>query len=190
MHTVFWPMLPQAPRTTLPQHSWAEMSVSAPVLRTQHFQSSAKWLVPTLPPPPQPHPNSHTLPQPQSQSLAPVTLAQLPPPTSASLVPRRLKTSPTQAFASGAVTCNTADASTFGCLASADWSTFNNKVSSSSLSQIFPFTPTTNYGVNTSATSTPLWARAALFASSTSQFDQINVGSTTLSTLATSTFFR
>src|SRR3989338_3442613 len=98
MHTVFWPMLPQAPRTTLPQHSWAEMSVSAPVLRTQHFQSSAKWLVPTLPPPPQPHPNSHTLPQPQSQSLAPVTLAQLPPPTSASLVPRRLKTSPTQAL--------------------------------------------------------------------------------------------
>lgn len=53
----------------------------------------------------------------------------------------------------------------------------------------FEFTPTTNYAVNTSATSTAIWARVGLFASSTSQFDQINVGSTTSGTMSTSTFF-
>lgn len=35
----------------------------------------------------------------------------------------------------------------------------------------FPFTPTTNFAVNTSATSTPIWARAGIFASTTSFFD-------------------
>lgn len=35
----------------------------------------------------------------------------------------------------------------------------------------FPFTPTSNFAVNTSATSTPIWARAGIFASSTSQYD-------------------
>ncbi|MFO0718755.1 MAG: DUF5011 domain-containing protein [Candidatus Paceibacterota bacterium] len=34
----------------------------------------------------------------------------------------------------------------------------------------FPFTPTTNFGVNTSATSTALWAQAGIYASSTSYF--------------------
>jgi hypothetical protein len=53
----------------------------------------------------------------------------------------------------------------------------------------FDFTPTTNYAVNTSATSTSVWVRLGLFASSTSQFDQINVGSSTVSQMATSTFF-
>ncbi len=53
----------------------------------------------------------------------------------------------------------------------------------------FPFTPTNNYAVNTSATSTPIWARLGLFASSTSNFDQINVGSTTSGTMSTSTIF-
>jgi hypothetical protein len=53
----------------------------------------------------------------------------------------------------------------------------------------FDFTPTSNYAVNTSATSTAVWARLGLFASSTSNFDQINVGSSTTSTIATSTFF-
>lgn len=53
----------------------------------------------------------------------------------------------------------------------------------------FPFTPTTNYAVNTSATSTPLYDTAGIMASSTSYFDQIQVGSTTASTMATSTFF-
>lgn len=33
----------------------------------------------------------------------------------------------------------------------------------------YPFTPATNFGVNTSATSTPIWAQAGLFASSTSR---------------------
>jgi hypothetical protein len=50
----------------------------------------------------------------------------------------------------------------------------------------FPFTPTTNYGVNTSATSTALFARAGFMASSTAYFDQIVVGSTTNSMMATS----
>lgn len=53
----------------------------------------------------------------------------------------------------------------------------------------YPFTTATNYGVTASATSTPLWARAGLFASSTSQFDQINVGSSTSGAMATSTFY-
>ncbi len=53
----------------------------------------------------------------------------------------------------------------------------------------FPFTPTTDYAVNTSATSTPIWARLGIFASSTSQFDQVNVGSSTSSTMSTSTDF-
>ncbi|TSC69618.1 MAG: hypothetical protein G01um101456_49 [Parcubacteria group bacterium Gr01-1014_56] len=39
----------------------------------------------------------------------------------------------------------------------------------------WPFTPTQNFGVNTSATSTPLFATAGLFASSTSRFSEISV---------------
>ena len=46
-----------------------------------------------------------------------------------------------------------------------------------------------NYGVVTAATSSPIWAKLGVFASSTSQFDQINVGSSTLGTMSTSTFF-
>lgn len=53
----------------------------------------------------------------------------------------------------------------------------------------FPFTPTTNYGINTSATSTPIWARLGLMASSTSYFDQLQIGSTTSGTMSTSTNF-
>jgi hypothetical protein len=52
----------------------------------------------------------------------------------------------------------------------------------------FPFTPNTNFGLNVNATSTPIWFTAGLQASSTSYFDQIIVGSTTASTLATSSF--
>lgn len=62
-------------------------------------------------------------------------------------------------------------------------------VTGAGLASAFPFTPTTNYAVNTSATSTPIWARLGIFASSTSDFDQIDVGSSTISTMATSTFF-
>lgn len=43
--------------------------------------------------------------------------------------------------------------------------------SSSGSGAAFPFTPTLNFGLNTSATSTPLWARLGFFASSTSRFD-------------------
>ncbi len=35
----------------------------------------------------------------------------------------------------------------------------------------YPFTPTENFGVDTSATSTPIWAQNGLFASSTSRFE-------------------
>lgn len=38
----------------------------------------------------------------------------------------------------------------------------------------FPFTPTTNFGVNTSATSTPIFAQGSIFASSTSYFNTIS----------------
>ncbi|KKU53655.1 MAG: hypothetical protein UX77_C0039G0006, partial [Parcubacteria group bacterium GW2011_GWA1_47_11] len=57
-----------------------------------------------------------------------------------------------------------------GYLSSADYSIFNNKISSSSLSQIFPFTPNTNYGAAANSTSTALWFSAGLQASSTSHF--------------------
>lgn len=51
----------------------------------------------------------------------------------------------------------------------------------------FPFTPATNYGVNTSATSTALWAQAGLFASSTSHFVDFDaIRSTTTSATTTS----
>ena len=50
----------------------------------------------------------------------------------------------------------------------------------------FPFTPATNYAVNTSATSTPIWAQAGLFASSTSRFDKLSFNSATGTVLYTS----
>ncbi|HEY6021435.1 MAG TPA: hypothetical protein VIY48_16470, partial [Candidatus Paceibacterota bacterium] len=55
----------------------------------------------------------------------------------------------------------------------------------------FPFTPTTNFGATANATSTAIWFRAGLQASSTSQFDTANVSllgfnaTTSTSTLAT-----
>lgn len=54
----------------------------------------------------------------------------------------------------------------------------------------FPFTPATNFGVNTSGTTTPIWAQGnpiSLMASSTAWFDQINIGSTTAGLMSTST---
>ena len=60
-----------------------------------------------------------------------------------------------------------ANASQPGFLTFADWSTFNNKISSSSLAQIFPFTPTTNFGANTNATTSPIWFQSGIQASST-----------------------
>lgn len=65
--------------------------------------------------------------------------------------------------------------STDGYLSSVDWNLFNNKVSSSSLSQIFPFTPTTNFGTNVNSTSTPIWFTLGLQASSTIQAANISI---------------
>lgn len=59
----------------------------------------------------------------------------------------------------------------------------------------YDFTPATNYAVNTNSTTTPLWLKGAVggiysfMASNTAAFDQINVGSSTSSGQATSTFF-
>ena len=61
-----------------------------------------------------------------------------------------------------------------GFLTSADWTHFNNKISSSSLAQIFPFTPTTNFGAAANSTSTPIWFTNGIQASSTSQFVNAN----------------
>jgi hypothetical protein len=52
--------------------------------------------------------------------------------------------------------------------------TFIGGVLSCAGTNVFPFTPTTNFGVNTSATSTPLWAKNGIFASSTSQLAAAN----------------
>lgn len=52
-----------------------------------------------------------------------------------------------------------------------------------------PFSYLSNYGQLTAATTSPLWAELGIFASSTSNFDQINIGSTTLGTMSTSTDF-
>lgn len=48
-----------------------------------------------------------------------------------------------------AITCDTASSSVFGCLASADWTKFNNKVSSSSQSATFPLGYNSTTGVFT-----------------------------------------
>lgn len=71
---------------------------------------------------------------------------------------------------SGNFGCTSASSAVTGCLTGADWTTFNNKISSTSLSQIFPFTPTTNFGAAANATGTPIWFQGGLQASSTSQF--------------------
>lgn len=60
------------------------------------------------------------------------------------------------------------------------------------LSSYDAFSHSTNFGATFSASSSPLWARGtpvSLAASSTSWFDQVNVGSTTAGTMATSTFY-
>jgi fibronectin-binding autotransporter adhesin len=52
----------------------------------------------------------------------------------------------------------------------------------------YAFTPTTNYGVNTSATTTPLYAINGLFASSTSHFANADFVAATLGNATTSNF--
>jgi hypothetical protein len=78
-------------------------------------------------------------------------------------------------YSNGNVTCNTASGSQAGCLSSTDWTTFNNKISSSSLSQIYPFTPSTYNGTAVSATSTALQLTGGLYASSTVRFGNAGV---------------
>lgn len=55
----------------------------------------------------------------------------------------------------------------------------------------FPWTSATNFGVNTNSTTTPIWFKAGFFASSTAPnqvwVDQLSIGSSTSSQLATST---
>lgn len=59
----------------------------------------------------------------------------------------------------------------------------------------YDWTAATNYNVNTNSTTTPIWLKGAVggiysfMASNTAAFDQIIVGSSTTSSLATSTFF-
>lgn len=50
-------------------------------------------------------------------------------------------------WTAGNATCNTASVSIFGCLTSADWTTFNNKISSTSLSGSAPITYNSGTGV-------------------------------------------
>lgn len=60
--------------------------------------------------------------------------------------------------------CDTADSSTFGCLTAADWTTFNNKA-------IFAWTPDTTFNELANATTSPIWFKDTIYASSTSFFD-------------------
>lgn len=57
-----------------------------------------------------------------------------------------------------------ASGSQHGFLSSTDWTTFNSKLSAAD-----PFTHTTNFGANASATGTPTWFQGGVQASSTSQ---------------------
>lgn len=86
-------------------------------------------------------------------------------------------------YAGNAFNCNTANAATFGCLLGADWTIFNNKISSSSLSAIFPFTPT-SYGVSTSTT---VGFLNGLFSTASSTFSGGLLVSNSTTTNATST---
>lgn len=52
----------------------------------------------------------------------------------------------------------------------------------------FPFTPLTNYGVNTSATTTALWAQNGLFASSTSHLVNFDATNSTTTNATTTNF--
>lgn len=59
--------------------------------------------------------------------------------------------------------------------------------STGSVSNTFSFA--SNYAVINAATTSPIWAQSGVNASSTSNFDVLNVGSSTVSSIATSTFF-
>lgn len=59
-----------------------------------------------------------------------------------------------------------------GYLSSTDWQLFNNKVSSSSL-PAFPFDRGNTYGTTSFATTTPLWIKTAIYASSTASVPSV-----------------
>lgn len=61
-----------------------------------------------------------------------------------------------------------ASATVSGKLSSTDWNTFNNKISSSSLASIFPFTPTTAFGSAANATSTLIGFLNGIYATASS----------------------
>jgi hypothetical protein len=91
--------------------------------------------------------------------------------------------STTRFYGAALTTCNSGNVLTwsaglFGCVADQTGSAQTN-----------PFTWSTNYGVLAAATTSSMWAQSGFFASSTSYFDQINIGSSTSSQTATSTFF-
>lgn len=91
----------------------------------------------------------------------------------------------------GAFTFNlpTATASIRGLLSSGDWNIFNNKVSSSSLAQIFPFTPTTYGSTAANATSTLIGFTNGIYSTASSTINFLNsILSTTTS--ATTTNFK
>jgi hypothetical protein len=71
-----------------------------------------------------------------------------------------------------------ASVSNKGFLTSADWATFNGKLNFSNL-----FTIATTFGSTTMSTTTPIWAKTGIFASSTSQFDQSSTTQATIGTL-------
>jgi len=77
-------------------------------------------------------------------------------------------------FSGNTLSISQASSAQGGYLAAADWTSFNNKVSSSSLTSIFPFTPTSNFGAAANSTSTPIWFQSGLQASSTSQLANAN----------------
>ncbi len=73
--------------------------------------------------------------------------------------------------------CQAATASVPGCLQAADFATFASKITMTTI-----FNVATNFGTSTIATTTPIWAKMGVYASSTSQFVQ---SSTTLATFGT-----
>lgn len=73
-----------------------------------------------------------------------------------------------------------------------DYHTVGAQIAGSYDSFGWPFVTATNFSTTTFSTTTPLWAKFGVFASSTSRLDQINVGSTTANNnggMATSTFY-
>ena len=77
--------------------------------------------------------------------------------------------------------CDTASGSVFGCLTSTDWNTFNGKAGFA-----WPFElGNTNFATTTNSTSTPIWFKMGIFASSTSRFATTTISNLLLGTATT-----